>query len=189
MFSAIGGAYYLLRQVKGKYKGSSHLFSGVSKNYMKKLAKAPFDDNDKAYLKELGMQYIPADNEEENARRAVLAMNNAFELIAVWDWLYRLEHGLNSDEYLDEINFFGSELSRLIRAVDDHPSSTLMGTRELAKSVGAQYYAHKDACEKYVDTDHSDSAYRVRTNLVFKYYLNIPMIYAEETEDGISGTN
>lgn len=185
MFSPVGGAYSLLRQVKGKYAEGKPLFDKNTKSMMQHLAYAPFDSHDKSILTEdLNMVFRPVDSSEEASRRAVLTISDAFELLAVWDWLYRLEHGMNVDEYADDIKLLGNELSRLIRAVDDHPSVSLMGTRDMGKSIGASYFAHKDSCLKYLDVEGSESAYKMRVNLVFKYYLNLQPMY-EETKDGI----
>jgi len=190
MFSPVGGAYSLLRQVKGKNAETKPFFVKSAKPLMQHLAQAPFDKHDKMFMEnELHMKYRATDDEEESTRRAVLAMSDAFELLAVWDWLYRLEHGMDVDEYGTEITYLGNALGHLIREVDDQPSTSLDGTRVLGKSVGASYFAHKSECMKYLGIDTTDKAYRVRVNLLFKYYLDLPPIYTEETDDGIQGTN
>ena len=99
MFSPVGGAYSLLRQVKGKYAEGKPLFDKNTKSMMQHLAYAPFDSHDKSILTEdLNMVFRPVDSSEEASRRAFLTISDAFELLAVWDWLYRLEHVMNVDE-------------------------------------------------------------------------------------------
>lgn len=179
MFSPIGGAYNLLRQVKGNYQSSGPLFDENIKPVMQHLAKASFSTEDKNFLiQELNMKYRGTDDPEESSRRAVLTLSDAFELIAVWDWLKRLHDGSDLDAYADDLSILGNELGKLIRAVDDHPSFTLSGTREISKSVAASYFSHKNACLDYIGQD-AEQAYKTRVNLVFKYYLGLAPMYEE----------
>lgn len=184
MFNPVGSAYHLLRQVKGKFPKSHELFSDKGKAMMQELAKSNYDTESKRMLTSLHMGYIPGDNEEESNRRAVLAVADAFQLLALWDWLHNM-----GSEHEEVITYLGSVLAPLVRKMDDQPYHTLGSSRVLSKSLSSSFVANMEACLDYLGGKAYEEAYKLRVNMLCQHYLDLPIIFIEGDTNGISRTN
>ena len=177
MFNPIAGAYYILSKVKENYPEIRETFFNTKegKHLMKEFAKAPQSKYDRDYVYKINMGVPIVTGDDVRGRQAILSLNDAFQLVAVWDWLQRLSTGLDTDVYDEEVNYMGSVLGDLIKRVDAHD------TRRLSTGIGFSYFSNRHKCYDFLETvapiTGPEASYLLRVNLVIKYYLGMEPIF------------
>ena len=181
MFDPVAGAYYVLSKIKENYPESRKFIfdNPKGKQLLKDLSEHKQTSDTRQYIGKINMKVPIVKGSDVRSRQVVLSLNDVFQLLAVWQWLQDLNKGNEVDGYADDIKYLAKIISYLEKKID------AVDTRKLKTGIGFSYVANMENCTNFLstesntDADSLRQAYKTRTNLVLKYYLDNDPIFEE----------
>lgn len=178
-FNAVSGAYYILRKLREEIPESKEFLDRDSI----KLIATDISSSTKGFVNDtLNMGVKKASNPIQAYRDTVLHINDAFQLLAIWDWLNKVRSGEDADTYNKTIVSLAGSIKNMLKHIEGHQNVYMDHNRSLAKSIEATYIANLPKAVKEVSAEIED-AYKIRSNMLLKYYLGLPTIFILEGED------
>ncbi|ACO37068.1 unknown [Lactobacillus phage Lb338-1] len=178
-FNAVSGAYYILRKLRDTIPESKKF---LDKDAIKLIAQDVSSSTKSDINTKFNMGVKTASNPIQAYRDTVLHINDAFQLLALWDWLNKMRNGGDVDAYGKTIVSLATSIKDMIKHIEGHQEVYMDHNRSLLKSIVATYVANMPNAVNELGEDIED-AYKIRTNMLLKYYLDLPTLFILEGED------